>query len=110
MTEEPGKQEQPPISKLLFDDPSNFQFHAAYMVYSDLFDHATDEAVKKELNDNIESLKKSDIDFQTFYLNIAHHRKIGPAPRQTVYSVQTQRKKDWRAKEQRQERIRRHKK
>jgi len=110
MTEEPGKEEQAPQAKLLLDDPSNFQFHAAYMVYSDLFDSSTDDSVKKELNENIESLKKNEIDFQAFYVNIAPHRKIGPAPRQGLYSVQTQRKKDWRAKEQRQDRIRRHKK
>ena len=30
MTEQPDKQEQPPTpQKLLIDDPSNFQFHAA---------------------------------------------------------------------------------
>ncbi|HEX9261417.1 MAG TPA: hypothetical protein VF893_02705 [Candidatus Bathyarchaeia archaeon] len=110
MTEEPNKEEQAPIAKLLFDEPSNFQFHAAYLVYSDLFDDSKDEAVQKELNTNMEALKKNEIDCQTFYMNIAHHRKTGPAPRQGMYSVQTQRKRDWRAKEQKHDRIRRHKK
>ena len=110
MTEEPNKQEPAPPEKLLFDEPSNFQFHAAYLVYSDLFDAATDVSVKKELNDNILSLKQSQISLETFYTNIAHLRKLGPNPRHDRFSVQTQRKRDWRAKEQKLERIRRHKK
>ena len=110
MTEEPGKQETPPIEKLLIDAPSNFQFHAAYLVYSELFDHATEAEVKKELNVNIEALKQNQIDCETFYRNIARHRKIAPAQRQDKFSLQTQRKRDWRVKTQRQERIKRHKK
>ena len=109
MTEEPNKQEQAPLEKLLLDEPSNFQFHTAYLVYSELFDNATDAAVKKELNNNIEALKKNEINLEAFYRNIARFRKID-LPRQERYSLQTQRKKDWRAKEQRQDRIKRHKK
>ena len=110
MTEEPDNQEQAPPAKLLFDDPSNFQFHTAYLVYSELFDNIPNDAVRKELNSNIEALKNKDIELETFYANIAHHRNVGPTPRHGMYSVQTQRKRDWRVKEQRQDRIRRHKK
>jgi hypothetical protein len=110
MTEEPDKQETTPPVKLLFDNPSNFQFHAAYLVYTELFDAIHDDNAKNELNTNIEALKNNQIDVETFYGNIAHYRKLGPTPRQGMYSVQTQRKKDWRVKEQRQDRIRRHKK
>jgi hypothetical protein len=111
MTEEPIKQEPTPPTKLLLDDnPSNFQFHAAYLVYAELFDGITDDNAKKELNNNIEALKNNQIDPETFYANIAHYRNLGPTPRQSAYSVQTQRKRDWRVKEQRQDRIRRHKK
>lgn len=110
MTEEQNNQEQSPPTKLLLDEPTNFQFHAAYLVYSELFDNIPDILVKKDLNNKIEALRNNEIDFETFYANIAHHRKLGPAPRQGMYSVQTQRKRDWRVKEQRQDRIRRHKK
>ena len=110
MTEEPDKTEEPQPEKLQLDDPSNFPFHAAYLVYSQVFDDATSVEVKKELNTNIEALKQGQIDFETFYRNIAHHRKIATMPRQDRFSLQTQRKKDWRAKEQRSDRIRRHKK
>ncbi len=108
--EEPAKQEQPAPEKLLFDDPSNFPFHAAYLVYSELYDQATSVEVKRELNGQIESLKQNQIDFETFYRNVAHHRKMALPPRQERFSLTTQRKKDWRVKEQRQDRFRRHKK
>lgn len=113
MTEEPNKQEPPALpspEKLLIDDPSNFPFHAAYLVYSDIFDKATSDDVKREVNTHIEALKQNQIDLETFYRNVAHHRKLDTNPRQERFSLQTQRKKDWRIKEQRQERFKRHKK
>jgi hypothetical protein len=110
MTEEPNKQETPLPEKLLIDDQSNFQFHAAYLVYSELFDNATETEVKKELNMNIEALRQNQISCETFYRNIARHRKMAPVQRQDKFSLQTQRKRDWRVKTQRQERIKRHKK
>ena len=110
MTEEPNKQEQPAPEKLLFDEPSNFQFHAAYLVYSELFDQAASLEIKKELNSQIEALKQNQIDLETFYRNVAHHRKMVLPPRQERFALQTQRKKDWRIREQRQDRFRRHKK
>jgi hypothetical protein len=110
MTEQPDREEQPTApAKLLIDDASNFQFHAAYLVYSDIFDHATSDDVKMEINRQIEALKQNQIEFETFYRNVAHYRKFD-SPRQERFSLQTQRKKDWRIKEQRQERIRRHRK
>jgi len=109
MTEEPNKNETPLPEKLLVDDPMNFPFHAAYVVYSDCFDEATDNEAKAELNRNIEALKQNRIDCETFYRNIAHYRKMAPGP-QERFSLQTQRKRDWRKKSQREERIRRHKK
>jgi hypothetical protein len=110
MTEEPNKQEASPPEKLLIDTPSNFQFHVAYLVYSELFDNATETEVKKELNMNIEALRQKQISYETFYGNIARHRKTVPAQHQDKFFLQTQRKRDWRMKAQRQERIKRHKK
>ncbi|MBT0158507.1 hypothetical protein G4O51_00820 [Candidatus Bathyarchaeota archaeon A05DMB-2] len=109
MSEEPNS-EKPLPEKLLIDELTNFQFHAAYLVYSELFDAATDAEAKADLNRNIEALKENKIDCETFYRNIAHHRKIQPTPHYDKFSVPTQRKKDWRMKSQRQERLKRHKK
>jgi hypothetical protein len=110
MTEEPNKNPTPIPEKLLVDEPTNFQFHAAYLVYSDLFDNATDNEAKADLNRNIETLKQNRIDCETFYRNIAHYRKLATTPHQERFSLQTQRKRDWRRKAQREERIKRHKK
>jgi predicted aldo/keto reductase-like oxidoreductase len=115
MTEQPNEQNNPNSSapqteKLLTDDSSNFQFHAAYLVYSETFDHASEDA-KKELNQNLEDLKSTKIDYETFYINISRYRKLDqPMQRGGKFTVATQRKKDWRMKTQRQERIKRHKK
>ena len=110
MTEQPNEQNNPPnIEKLLIDDLSSFQFHAAYLVYEEAFDKATDVEAKEELNRNIEDLKDNKISAETFYGNVSRYRKLD-VPRQERFSMQTQRKKDWRKKTQRQERIKRHKK
>ena len=110
MIEEPNKNETSHSEKLMVDEPANFQFHAAYLVYSEAFDNATETQAKTELNKNIEALKQNKIDCETFYRNIAHYRKLSNVPHQERFSLQTQRKKDWRMKTQKQERIRRHKK
>jgi len=110
MTEEPNKNETPTPEKLLIDEPTNFPFHAAYGVYSGLFDNATETEAKLDLNRNIEALKENRIDCETFYRNIAHHRKMSPSQYHDRFSLQTQRKRDWRKKAQRQDRIKRHKK
>jgi hypothetical protein len=113
MTEQPNEpnrnQVSPQTEKLLIDDPTNFQFHAAYLVYSETFDKTTDPSAKDELNRLIEDLKENKMDYEVFYQDIAHLRKL-PMPRQERFTMQTQRKKDWRMKTQRQERIKRHKK
>jgi hypothetical protein len=115
MTEQPNKEpnsNNPPtskIEKLLIDDPQHFQFHAAYLVYSETFDKVND-AAKQELNQNLEDLKSNKINYETNYVNISRHRHL-EVPRQGgKFTVATQRKKDWRKKTQRQERIKRHKK
>jgi hypothetical protein len=115
MSEQPnepneGTQPTSQIEKLLVDDPSSFQFHAAYLVYSETFDISNEDA-KRELNQNLEDLKANKIDAQTFYVNISRFRKLEPMSRQGgKFTVATQRKKDWRMKTQRSERIKRHKK
>ena len=110
MTEQPNEQNNPPqVAKLLLDDLSNFQFHAAYLVYEEAFDKVTDAEAKEELNKNIQDLRDNKISAEMFYGNVSRYRKLD-VPRQERFSMQTQRKKDWRKKTQRQERIKRHKK
>ena len=113
MTEQPNEPNpnQTQIEKLLIDNPSNFQFHAAYTVYEESFDHVTEDAARQELNQNLEDLQSNKIDLATFYANISRFRKLDqPVSRGGKFTVATQRKKDWRMKTQRSERIKRHKK
>ena len=112
MTEYPPNPPQDAApQKLQIDDLSNFPFHAAYLVYSDLFEHAGSDDTRKELNLNIEDLKNNKISLETFYVNVARFRGDSiPERRRDRFTVQTQRKKDWRMKSQKQDRIRRHKK
>ena len=110
MTEEPNKSEAPPPEKLLIDDAMNFPFHAAYVVYAELFDNINNDDARADLNRNIEALKENRIDCETFYRKITHHRKTARGPYHDRFSLQTQRKRDWRKKAQRQDRIKRHKK
>ena len=110
MTEEPKNNEKLTPEKLLIDDPKNFLFHAAYNTYSELFDSATSIDAKEELNKNITSLKENKIDRSTFYSNITRYRRIGRDDRHGRFTLNTQRKRDWRKKSQRQDRIKRHKK
>jgi hypothetical protein len=109
MTEQPNENNQSQVQKLLIDNPENFQFHAAYVVYEEAFDKARDNQAKIELNKNLQDLSEGKIDNETFYGNVSRFRKVD-VPRQERFSMQTQRKKDWRKKEQRQDRIKRHKK
>jgi len=110
MPEEPEKIEQVIPEKLLIDDPSNFLFHAAYITYSDLFDSAMTIEAKQDLNKNIESLKENKIDPGTFYRNITQYRNDGNNRNRGRFTLNTQRKRDWRKKSQRSARIKRHKK
>jgi hypothetical protein len=111
MTEESGIKESPPQEKLMIDSSSDFQFHAAYVTYSDAFDKVINAESKKQLNENITALQQKQIDYPTFYRNISQYR--GDDGSQFHYGralIETQRKKDWRRKTQKQERIRRHRK
>jgi hypothetical protein len=111
MTEQPSNTPEPSAEKLQIDDPQNFQFHAAYLVYADLFDAVNGENAKRDLNSNIEDLKDNRISPEAFYRNVARYRGDSvPERRHDRFTVQTQRKKDWRMKSQKQDRIRRHKK
>lgn len=111
MTEQSSNDQEQAPSKLQIDDPSNFQFHAAYLAYAELFDNVNGVDSKKDLNLNIKDLKENKISPEAFYRNVAQYRGESTSEhRRNRFTVQTQRKRDWRKKSQRQDRIRRHKK
>ena len=97
--------------KLSIDRPSDFRFHAAYLVYSEAWDKASSADVKTQLNQIITSLSKDEIDAETFYRQISQYRGQGG---QDHYSyggkmrIETIRKKDWKKREAKSARESRH--
>jgi hypothetical protein len=111
MTEESANKEIAPPEKLLVDNPSDFLFHAAYLAYSKAYDKSADPEARKQLNQNLLALQKNEIDGPTFYRNIDRYRAEDGAHRSYAQTaIKTQKKRDWRRKMQRSERIERHKK
>lgn len=110
MVEESESKESTPPEKLSIDNPSNFQFHAAYLAYSDLYDKATNAETKKQLNQHILNLQQNLMDYPTFYRNIDQFRGEDAAQRGYGRAfIKTQKKREWRRKSQKHERIERHK-
>jgi uncharacterized protein YdiU (UPF0061 family) len=109
MVEESGAKESTPPEKLLIDNVSDFQFHAAYLTYSNTYDRATSPETRKLLNQNISALQKNEIDFPTFYRNISQYRTEDTQQYQGRTLIRTQKKREWRRKTQKHERIERHK-
>ena len=111
MTEEPGKTSLPLPQKLFIDNLSDFQFHAAYIAYSEAYDKIEDSESKKELNENLLALQQSQIDYSTFYQKISQYRSFtGFGGDMSRTFIKTQKKKDWRRQTQKQERNKRHRK
>jgi len=118
MTQEPKPEDKPSpsvaVSKLLIDRPSDFRFHAAYLIYSDAWDKTASEEVKNKLNELIEQLSKETIDYENFYTNISQHRvEFNPehfvgSPYSSRARIETGRKRDWRRKEEAARRDKRH--
>jgi len=111
MIDESSNRESASPEKLLIDNPSDFQFHAAYLTYSNIYDKTTNPETKKQLNQNITALQQNQIDYPTFYRNISQYRTEDESQYNRGRTlIKTQRKREWRRKMQRHERIERHKK
>jgi len=122
MNEEPkASDEQPkateqvaaePVPKQLIDKPSDFRFHAAYLVYSESWDRTSSSEAKQKLNEAITALSEDKIDYDTFYRQISQYRAQHGAEQFGSGSgrifIETQRKKDWRIREERASRNKRH--
>jgi len=117
MTKEPNEPDEQitpeTVSKLLIDRPSDFRFHAAYLIYSSAWDKTTSQEVRKKLNEIVDALSKNEIDYERFYQEISQYRAefnpehfTGQAGMKTY--IETQRKKDWRKREERDRRNKRH--
>jgi hypothetical protein len=106
-TEQPAPE---PVPKQMIDKPDDFRFHAAYLVYSDAWDQAATAETKKKLNEAITMLSENKIDCETYYRQISQYR--GHTETNQFGSgrpyIETQRKRDWRRREERDSRNKRH--
>lgn len=109
MTEESEDIESKLPEKLLIDIPSDFQFHAAYIAYSEAFEKTESPEIKKQLNECITALQQKQMEYSTFYQTISKYR-TEPNQRFHRSSIRTQRKREWRKNAQRRERNKRYKK
>jgi len=117
MTQEPNTEDKPAtstaVSKLLIDRPSDFRFHAAYLIYSSSWDKSTSQETRTKLNEIMEALSKNEMDYERFYQEIKRYRaEFNPEHfsgdfRMKTF-IETQRKKDWRKREDRDRRNARH--
>ncbi len=108
MTNESSEEKPVQCEKLLIDNPSDFQFHAAYIAYSDAFDKTADADIKKQLNENLLALQQNQMEYSTFYRNLSQYR--GPSLNNQFQRsfIKTQRKREARRNAQRRERNKRH--
>lgn len=96
-------------TKLLIDKPSDFKFHAAYLAYSETWDKIAAPDIKAELNGIIVSLSKDEMDYSSFYRAIDDYRRHGSKHYEfSREKIETQRKRDWRQKQNRSQRNQRH--
>jgi len=111
MTEEskPQSNEEEVVTKLMIDRSSDFKFHAAYEAYSEIWDKATSQETKMELNELMSSLSKEEISYSSFYKRMDQFRRRDSKhyayPRTRI---ETQRKRDWRRTKAKNERNARH--
>jgi hypothetical protein len=111
MVEESGSSESTSPKKLVIDNPSDFQFYAAYLAYSNAYDKTVSLETRKQLNQNIKALQEKQIDYPTFYRNISQYRaEDGSQHDYGRTLIKTQKKREWRRKTQKHERIQRHRK
>ena len=110
---EQSENEQTPredVTKLEIDKPSDFKFHAAYLAYSKTFDKVSSPNTKSEINNILVLLSKDEMEYQDFYKALDDYRRQGS--RHYEFSrdrIETQRKRDWRQKQNRSQRNQRHK-
>jgi hypothetical protein len=97
-------------SKLQIDRLSDFRFHAAYLVYSEAWEKTSSQEVKLKLNRIIEALSSGSLDYDSFYREISQYRGAlypehygGKRP-----FIETQSKRDWRKRDERDRRNARH--
>ncbi len=102
-------------TKLLIDKPTDFKFHAAYIAYSEIWDKITSANLKNELNGILKSLSNEEMSYSNFYHALDDYRRNDNRRDSRHYEfsrdrIETQRKRDWRHQQNKQERNSRYRK
>jgi hypothetical protein len=114
MTQESGPQPNEAkvtVPKLMIDRPSDFKFHAAYLAYSQAWNKTALQETKTKLNEIIALLSKQEMDYESFYEKMSQYMEDGSGSKHYAYTrdiIETQRKRDWRKREERAARDARH--
>jgi hypothetical protein len=99
------------VRKLMIDRSSEFRFHAAYLAYSQAWDKTSTQETKTKLNEIISSLSKEEMNYKSFYEKMSQYTEGGSGYKHYTYTrdiIETQRKRDWRKREERATRNARH--
>ena len=104
-TQQPEETQTQEVTKLLIDKPSDFKFHAAYIAYSETWEKIESPNTRNELNGILTSLSTDEMSYSNFYRALDDYRR-GDS-RHYEFSrdkIETQRKRDWRHKQNKDER------
>jgi len=98
------------VKKLEIDRPSDFMYHAAFIVYSKTWDENSSEEVRARLNEILSSLTGEEGSFSNFYGAISQYRKDQNPDYRPSTRIKTQRKRDWKKSEAKAARVSRYRK
>ncbi len=98
------------VSKITFDNKNDFKFKVAYEKYSYIFDNVYGEEKRSKLNNCISKLFNKEISYPQFYREINQYRAASSEDQIFQRTrIQGQRKREYRHKIRKMERIKRHK-
>ena len=101
--------EEEPVSKVTFNEVSDFRFIAAFKAYSESFDGLDVDEDKLKLNELVSKLANKEISFKQFYGEMNQYRERGGRYEFHRMRIKGQRKRACRRDQQEKERIKRHK-
>jgi hypothetical protein len=108
-TQQPNEPQTEQVDKLSIDKPSDFKFHAAYLAYSKTWDKVESPTTKEEINSILVALSKDKMEYDEFYKMLDEFRRQGSKHYEfSRQKIETQRKRDWRQKQNRSQRNQRH--
>ncbi len=108
-TQQPNEPQTEQVDKLSIDKPSDFKFHAAYLAYSKTWDKVKSSNTKEEINSILVDLSKDKMEYGEFYKMLDEFRRQGSKHYEfSRQRIDTQRKRDWRQKQNRSQRNQRH--